>query len=259
MSTVTSSPAGAAAERAAPGSGLQALFAPRVVAVVGASARPGSIGGALLANIRDGGFAGQLFAVHPDLGSIDGVPAYPTVSAVPARVDLAIIATPAQAVETVVRDCAAAGVRGVVVISAGFAEVSPEGAAAQARIRDVARAAGMRMVGPNCMGLVNTDPAVRLTATFAPVSARPGNVGVLSQSGALGAAVLDHAHALGLGISTFVSVGNKADVSGNDLLAYWRDDPRTEVIAPFTSRASATRGGSRAWRRRSRGKSPSWP
>ena len=220
-------------ERAAPGSGLQALFSPRVIAVVGASRRPGSIGAALLANIRDGGYTGRLFAVHPDAAAMGGVPVYRSVAAVPARVDLALIVTPAAAVEATVRDCAGAGVRGVVVISAGFAEVSPEGAAAQARIRDLARAAGMRMVGPNCMGLVNTDPAVRLFATFAPVSARPGNVGVLSQSGALGAAVLDHAHALGLGISTFVSVGNKADVSGNDLLAWWKDDPRTEVIALY--------------------------
>ena len=219
--------------RAAPGAGLDALFAPRTVAVIGASRRPGSIGGALLANVRDGGFTGRLFAVHPDAPSIDGVPAYPTIAAVPGPVDLAVIVTPAVTVEGVVRECAAAGVRGVVVISAGFAEVSPEGATAQGRIRDIARAAGMRLMGPNCMGLVNTDPNVRLSATFAPIVAMPGNVGVLSQSGALGAAVLDHARALGLGISTFVSVGNKADVSGNDLLAYWRDDPRTEVIALY--------------------------
>ena len=174
-----------AVPRAAPGQGLEALFAPRVVAVVGASRRRGSIGEALLANIRDGGFRGSLFAVHPEATAVSGVPAYPSVAAIPAKVDLALIVTPAAAVEAAVRDCAEAGVRGVVVITAGFAEVSPEGAAIQARVRDVARAAGMRLVGPNCMGIVNTDPAVRLTATFAPVPARPGNVGVLSQSGAL--------------------------------------------------------------------------
>jgi len=223
----------AEAGRAAPGAGLDALLAPETVVVIGASRRPGSIGASLLANIRDGGYRGRLFAVHPEASEVDGVPAFRSVADIPGAVDLALVVTPASAVEAAVGQCAAAGVRGVVVISAGFAEVSPEGAAAQGRFRDVARAAGMRVVGPNCMGVVNTDPGVRLFATFAPVRALPGNVGVLSQSGALGAAVLDHAHSLGLGISTFVSVGNKADVSGNDLLAYWRDDPRTEVIALY--------------------------
>jgi acyl-CoA synthetase (NDP forming) len=121
----------------------------------------------------------------------------------------------------------------VVVISAGFAEVSPAGAAVQKRLRDLARASGMRLVGPNCMGILNTDPAVRMHATFAPLQPTAGNVGFLSQSGALGLAVLDHAQKLNIGLSTFVSVGNKADVSGNDLLAYWRDDPRTDVIGLY--------------------------
>jgi acyl-CoA synthetase (NDP forming) len=121
----------------------------------------------------------------------------------------------------------------VVVISAGFAEVSAEGRAEQERLRALVRGWGLRMVGPNCMGVLNTAPEVALNATFAPTAAPSGNVGMLSQSGALGLAILDYAHQLNIGISTFVSVGNKADVSGNDLLAYWRDDPRTDVIALY--------------------------
>jgi acyl-CoA synthetase (NDP forming) len=155
------------------------------------------------------------------------------VSAIGEPVDLAVIAVPAAAVEAAVRDSAAAGVHGVVVISAGFAEVSPEGRATQDRITRFVRAAGMRMVGPNCMGVLNTDPAVALNATFAPHWPPAGNVGMLSQSGALGLAVLDYAKQLNIGMSTFVSVGNKADVSGNDLLSYWADDPCTGVVVLY--------------------------
>ena len=148
-------------------------------------------------------------------------------------VDLVIVAVPAAGVEAVVDECARTGARGVVVISAGFAEVSDEGRQVQRRLRDRVRECGLRLIGPNCMGVINTDPAVSLDATFAPTFPPPGNVGMLSQSGALGVAVLDYARALDIGVSTFVSVGNKADVSGNDLLAYWKDDPRTQVIALY--------------------------
>ena len=144
-----------------------------------------------------------------------------------------MIAVPAPAVEEAVTDCARAGVRGVVVISSGFAEVSPAGRQAEQRLRHLVRAAGMRLVGPNCMGLLNTAPDVSLNATFAPVWPPAGNIGMLSQSGALGLAILDYVHTLNVGISTFISVGNKADVSSNDLLAYWAEDPHTDVIVLY--------------------------
>jgi acyl-CoA synthetase (NDP forming) len=158
---------------------------------------------------------------------------YPSVAAVRAPIDLAIVAVPAPAVEAVVADCARAGVHGVVVISSGFAEVSEAGGIAQQRLKELVRSSGMRMVGPNCMGVLNTDPAVSLNGTFASAWPPAGNIGMLSQSGALGLAILDYVRTLNIGISTFISVGNKADVSSNDLLCYWADDPRTQVIVLY--------------------------
>jgi acetyl coenzyme A synthetase (ADP forming)-like protein len=212
---------------------LRGLLSPRSVAVVGASRKAGSIGAALVENLKQYGFRGPIHVVNPEAREIAGLEVHRTLAEIPGRVDMAVVATPAAAVEGVVAECARIGVRGVVVISAGFAEISPEGRAAQTRMRDVARAAGMRLVGPNCMGVLNTDPAVRMHATFAPLQPTAGNVGFLSQSGALGLAVLDYAQKLNIGLSTFVSVGNKADVSGNDLLAYWREDPRTDVVGLY--------------------------
>lgn len=217
-------------ERSAAAASIGAFLQPRSVAVVGASARPGSIGAALLDNVRRCGFGGAIYPVHPSAAEIGGLRTYPNVSAVGQPIDLAVIAVPAPQVEAVVADCARAGVRGVVVISAGFAEASSEGRVAQQRLTALVRAAGMRMVGPNCMGVLNTDPAVSLNATFAPYWPPAGNVAMLTQSGALGLALLERCGALGIGISNFISVGNKADVSGNDLLAYWANDPRTAVI-----------------------------
>src|SRR6266516_2481922 len=219
-----------ARERIAAAESVRALLHPRSVAVVGASRRAGTIGAALVANLKRARFAGP---INPSAGEIQELRAYPRVSAAGQRVDLAVIAVPAPAVEEVVRDCAAAGVRDVVVISSGFAEASEEGRAAQQRLTQLVRGAGMRMVGPNCMGVLNTDPAVSLNATFAPHWPPTGNVGMLSQSGALGLAVLDYVRQLNIGMSTFVSVGNKADVSGNDLLSYWADDPRTGVVVLY--------------------------
>jgi acetyl coenzyme A synthetase (ADP forming)-like protein len=212
---------------------VRALLHPRSVALVGASRRPGTIGHALLANLKRDGFAGALYPVNPEAAEIEGVRAYPSVAAIGRPFDLGVVAVPAAKVLSVVEDCARAGARGVVVISAGFAEVSEEGRAEQDRLRALVRAWGLRMVGPNCMGVLNTAEGVSLNATFAPTPAPPGNVGMLSQSGALGLAILDYARDLNIGISTFVSVGNKADVSGNDLLAYWKDDERTDVIALY--------------------------
>jgi len=223
-------------EREAAARSLRALLAPRSVAVIGASRdAPHSIGRAILENLIRDGFHGPIFPIHPAAVEIAGRPCFPTAAAAAAAagapIDLAVIAVPAAAVPAVVADCATAGVRGVVVISAGFAEVG--GRDAEERLRDQVRSAGMRMVGPNCMGVMSTDPAVRLDATFSPVFPPAGNVSMITQSGALGLAMLDYASELHLGIADFVSIGNKADVSVNDLLAYWHDSPRTKVIALY--------------------------
>ncbi|HMG55229.1 MAG TPA: acetate--CoA ligase family protein, partial [Kofleriaceae bacterium] len=222
----------AAREREAAARSLRAVLAPRSVAVIGASrAAPHSIGRAILDNLIRDGFTGPIYPIHPIATELSGRPCFPTVSAVGAPIDLAVIAVPAPGVEAVVADCAAAGVRGVVVITAGFAETG--NVAAELRLRELVRGAGMRMVGPNCMGVLSTDPAVRLDATFSPIFPSAGNISMLSQSGALGLAMLDYAKELHLGIADFVSIGNKADVSVNDLLAYWHDAPRTKVIALY--------------------------
>ena len=221
----------ARASRAAARS-IRALFEPRSVALLGASRKDLTISGTLLRNLR-ASFKGAIYPVNPAGGEIQGLPAYPSVAAIGRPIDVGLIAVPAAGVFQAVRECAEAGTNAVVVISAGFGEMGAEGHAEQERIRDFVRRSGMRMVGPNCMGILNSDPEVGLNATFAPTAAPPGNVGMLSQSGSLGVAILEHACDLHIGISSFVSVGNKADVSGNDLLAFWKDDPRTDVIALY--------------------------
>jgi len=219
-----------ARERRAAAESVRTLLHPRSVAVIGASREPGTIGAALVANLKAARFTGPIYPVNPQAGEIAGLRTYPRLGAIGAPVDLAVVAVPAVAVESVVEECASAGVRSVVVISAGFAEASEAGRTAQNRLVRLVRESGMRLVGPNCMGILNTDPAVSLNATFAPHWPPAGNVGMLTQSGALGLAVLDYVRQLNIGMSSFVSVGNKADVSGNDLLSYWADDPRTDVI-----------------------------
>lgn len=211
---------------------IRALFEPRSVALLGASRKALTISGTLLKNLKES-FKGAIYPVNSAGGEIQGLPAFTSVAAIGKPIDVGIIAVPAAGVLQAVRECAEAGANSVVVISAGFGEMGPEGQAEQERIRDFVRRSGMRMVGPNCMGVLNTDPKVGLNATFAPTAAPPGNVGMLSQSGSLGVAILEHARDLHIGISSFVSVGNKADVSGNDLLAFWKDDPRTDVIALY--------------------------
>jgi acetyl coenzyme A synthetase (ADP forming)-like protein len=206
------------------------ILAPRSVAVVGASPTPGKIGHEILRNVLAAGFRGPVFAIHPRASAILDVPTYPRVTDVPGEVDLAVIAVPRSEVLSVVRDCAEKQVDALVVISGGFAEAGASQSALERAVADLALQHGMRVVGPNCIGIVNTDPAVALNATFAPVAPIAGPIGFLSQSGALGVVVLAATHALGLGISSFVSVGNKADVSGNDVLQYWREDPATRVV-----------------------------
>ncbi len=209
---------------------MRSLLNPGSIAVIGASRQPGSIGHALLSNVIRCGFKGAVYPVNPKAVEIEGLKSYPNMSSIEKPVDLALISVPAPFVEQAMHDCALAGVRGVVVISSGFGEVSAEGREAEKRLRDLARSSGMRMVGANCMGLLNTDPAISLNATFVPAWPPAGNIGMLSQSGALGYVILNHIQSLNIGLSSFVSVGNKADVSGNDLLAYWAEDPATEVL-----------------------------
>ncbi len=219
-----------AAERSqkAASASLRPFFQPESVIVVGASRQPGTIGAMLLGNLKS--FKGRLHVVHPTASEVNGVPAVPRVTDVPGDVDLAVLVAPAAAIDGIVDDCIAKGVRAVIVITAGFAETGPEGRVHEAAIVEKIRAAGIRMIGPNCMGLLSTEPSVQLNATFVPVSPPLGRIAMSSQSGALGYAILDQASKLGLGFSSFVSVGNKADVSGNDLIQYWAEDDRTDVI-----------------------------
>jgi len=209
---------------------LKLFFEPRSVAVIGASRQRGTIGGEIFHNLLNYGFNGPVYPVNPAAGEIQNVRAYPTVEAIPNPLDLAVIVVPATKVIEVAAACARKNVKALVVISAGFSETGKEGMARQAELMSVCRRAGMRLIGPNCMGIANTHPAVLLDATFAPGVPPRGRVGFSSQSGALGLAIMEFAGALGLGISTFVSVGNKADISGNDLLRYWEADDYTDVI-----------------------------
>ena len=210
--------------------GLDALLRPRSVAVIGASRAPGSIGGVLFGNLLAKGFAGPVYPVNPNAAFVHSVRAYPSVEALPEAPDLAIVVVPAPHVAAAVEACGKRGVRAVVVVSAGFREVGDEGAARERELLSIVRRHGMRLVGPNCLGVLNREEAVRLDATFAPAWPPSGGVAFSSQSGALGLAILEYASEIGIGISQFVSVGNKADVSGNDLLEFWEKDAGTRVI-----------------------------
>lgn len=212
------------------GTSLGPFFTPRSVAVIGAGRKRGGIGSEIFHNLIADGFRGVAHPVNPHAAQIESVPAFPSVTAIPGPVDLAVIAVPASAVEQAVDDCIAKGVPAIVVVTAGFSETGEAGREVERRLRDKVRRAGVRLIGPNCMGLVNTDPAVHLNATFSPVFPPAGPIAFSSQSGALGLAILEYAQQLNLGISGFVSVGNKADVSSNDLIEYWAEDPRTSVI-----------------------------
>jgi acetyl coenzyme A synthetase (ADP forming)-like protein len=209
---------------------MRPIFAPKSIAVIGASRRPEQLGHSIVRNLRTSGFTGALYVINPNATEIDSVRAYPSLCDIEEPVELAIIAVPAELTEAALDDCIAKGVAAVVVITAGFAETGAEGRAREERLLEKVRAAGIRMVGPNCMGVLNADPAVRMHGTFAAAFPPAGNVAMSSQSGALGLAVLDYAKSLNIGFSTFISVGNKADVSGNDLIQYWAEDPNTDVI-----------------------------
>jgi acetyltransferase len=206
---------------------------PRSVAVVGASRKKVSIGREILRNLIAGGFTGPVFPVNTAADSVYSMKAYRSVEAIPDPVDLAVIVVPKQHVLKVVRSCGRKKVKSLVVITAGFRESGEEGAAREEALAAALKRYGMRMVGPNCMGIINTEPGIRLNASFANARPVPGNIGFLSQSGALGEAILSTAAELDLGLAQFVSLGNKTDVSGNDLLEYWENDPHIELILMY--------------------------
>lgn len=220
-------------ERIAQRLSLRPLFAPRSVAVVGAGRHRGGVGHETLRALIDTGFRGTLHAVNPHAETVAGIPAVPSLLDLTDPPELAVVAVPAPLVPSVMREAGAAGVRAAVILSAGFGEAGAEGRALQAEVVEIARRHSIRLLGPNCLGILNTDPAVRLNATFASAPTAPGGLAFASQSGAVGVVVLDHLARSGSGVSSFVSLGNKADISGNDLLAYWHDDPATKAVALY--------------------------
>ena len=210
---------------------LDSICAPKVVAVIGATENPGTVGRTLFQNLGRGGFDGIVYPVNPKRPSVLCVKAYPSIGAIPDKVDLAVICTPAKTVPGIIKDCVAAGVPGAVIISAGFKETGPEGVKLEQQILAESRPSGMRIIGPNCLGLMM--PNIGLNATFATTIAKPGNVGFLSQSGALCTAVLDWSLKEDVGFSMFASLGSMLDVSWGDLIYHLGDDPKTKSIVIY--------------------------
>lgn len=213
-----------------PGSRLHGIFAPQSVAVVGASIRPESVGRAVFSNVLRYGFTGVVYPVNAKARSIMGVRAYPSVLEIPDPVDLAVIIVPSPGVAQVLQECGQKGIKGAIVITAGFKELGGEGIKREAEVLNAARESGIPLLGPNCLGIINTDPGVSLNASFSRLMPSPGNIALVSQSGAVGVAALEYAQSEKIGLSKFVSVGNKADLNENDFLAYLQEDPRTDVI-----------------------------
>ncbi|HEU0013473.1 MAG TPA: acetate--CoA ligase family protein [Longimicrobium sp.] len=212
---------------------LDAILRPRSIAVIGASRTPNTIGYQILDNLVRHGYAGAVYPVNPSAPSVHSIRAYPSVEEIPEPVDLAIVVVPKQHVLAVAEACGRKGVKGLVVISAGFKEVGGAGIERERALMEVVRRHGMRLVGPNCMGVLNTAPGLSMNATFAPTMPPAGRVAFMSQSGAMGVTILDYAAEYGIGISQFVSVGNKPDVSGNDLVEYWAADERTGLMLMY--------------------------
>ncbi|HEU0054675.1 MAG TPA: acetate--CoA ligase family protein [Longimicrobium sp.] len=212
---------------------LDSILRPKSIAVVGASRTPNTIGYQILDNLLRHGYEGAVYPVNPKAESVHSIRAYPSLDAIPDAVDLAVVVVPKQFVIDVAEACGRKGVKGLVVISAGFKEVGGAGVEREKALLEVVRRHGMRLVGPNCMGVLNTAPGVSMNATFAPTMPPAGPVSFMSQSGAMGVTILDYAREYGIGISQFVSVGNKPDVSGNDLVEYWTADERTRVILMY--------------------------
>ena len=243
-----------AREQRAEARSVHNVLHPRSVAVIGASTDPEKVGHAVLLSLLRGNFAGPVFPVNPEARSVRGVRAYPSVTDIPDDVDLAVVAVPAAGMAEVMDSCLAKGVKALVVIGAGFADGGADEVSARRRLAEEARAHGMRVVGPNALGVANTDPEVRLNATLAPDLPGQGRVGFFSQSGALGVALLSAATERGLGFSTFVSAGNRADLSGNDMLQYWQTDPATDVVLLYLETFGNPRKFARLARRLARSK-----
>src|SRR5690606_24241476 len=243
-----------AREQAAEARSVHNLLHPRSVAVIGASTDPTKIGYAVLTNLLGADFSGPVYPVNAEHASVRGVRAYRSVLDIPDPVDLAVVAVPADQVEAVLDGALAKEVKTLVIVSAGFAEAGPHGLHAELQLVGEARAHGMRVVGPNALGVLNTDRKVRLNATLAPRLPKPGRTGFFCQSGSLGTAILADAEARGLGLSTFVSAGNRADVSGNDLLQYWETDPHTDVVLLYLESFGNPRKFARLARRLARTK-----
>ncbi|MEV0632399.1 bifunctional acetate--CoA ligase family protein/GNAT family N-acetyltransferase [Nonomuraea wenchangensis] len=252
--TETSAEVTTAREHRAESRSIARLLTPGSVAVIGASREPGGVGQTVLRNLLAADFTGPVYPVHREVRAVAGVRAYPSVTAIDGDVDLAVVAVPAGSVLDVVEECAQKGVHGLVVVSSGFGETGAEGRERQDELARTARSYGLRVVGPNCLGIANTDRAVRLNATLAATVPGRGKVGFFSQSGALGTALLQRVAQRGMGISTFVSAGNRADVSGNDLLQYWEEDDATEVILLYLESLGNPRKFTRLARRISRRK-----
>lgn len=244
----------AAREHRAEARSVERLLNPSSVVLIGASRRTNTIGHRLLADLIGAGFAGRLSVVHHEAPELLGLATYRRLADVEQSVDLAVVAIPAEGVLDVVRECAEHGVRGLVVVSSGFAETGPEGLARQRELVRLARSHGMRVVGPNSWGVINTDPAVRLNLSLIPQIPETGRLGLYSQSGGLAVAVLDAVGRRGLGVSTFVSAGNRADVSGNDCMQYWEEDPRTDAVGLYLESFGNPRKFSRIARRLARSK-----
>jgi acyl-CoA synthetase (NDP forming)/RimJ/RimL family protein N-acetyltransferase len=216
-------------ERIAVANSLIPLLRPRAVAVIGASRDPASIGNIIFKNILSAHFTGTIYPVNPHTNSVNGIKAYSGIKELPEKVDLAVIAVNAEKVYDVALESIQAGVKGLVVVSAGFADAGEEGLERQKRLAELVRTHGVRLLGPSCLGVMNTDPRIRLNASMAPTIMPPGHTGFFSHSAALGLVIMDYALEKGVSFTTFVSAGNRADVSGNDLLQYWEEDPNTRM------------------------------
>ncbi|WAH35941.1 bifunctional acetate--CoA ligase family protein/GNAT family N-acetyltransferase [Alicyclobacillus dauci] len=241
-------------ERLATAASLHSFFHPRSVAVVGASRTPDRLGHVIFRHILNSDYRGTVYPVNPTAASVAAVKAYPTLADVPEPVDLAVLVVPASQILSVVDDCIAAGVKAVMVVSSGFSDTDPPGRELERELLQRLRTAGCRLIGPNSLGLIQLDPELQLNASFSPQVPEHGRVAIASHSGALGITILDYATRIGLGISSFVSLGNRADVSGNDVLQYWESDPETDMILLYLESFGNPRKFTRITRRITRNK-----
>lgn len=212
---------------------LDALFYPKSIAVIGASRQPGSVGHSLLANLLMNRYQGVIFPVNPKATSILGIKCYPRVLEISDDVDLAVIIVPSRAVSQVLDECGRMGIQAAIIITAGFKEIGGEGILLERRVQEIGRRHDLALVGPNCLGVINTDPLSQMNATFATDMPKSGNIGFISQSGALCVAVLNYAKEANIGFSKFISMGNKAGIAENELLSYLQSDPKTDVILMY--------------------------